>query len=84
MRTLLFALSFIMFFSGAAFARDTYAHGHVNRGGTYMEPQHRTSPNSPRNDAYSTRGNANTGQQGKKSPDPYDKRYDNRFNRPPF
>ena len=49
-----------------AYSRDTYVRGHTRRDGTYVQPHYRTSPNSTRNDNYSTRGNINpyTGQHG--------------------
>ena len=49
-----------------AYSRDTYVRGHTRRDGTHVQPHYRTSPNSTRNDNYSTRGNINpyTGQHG--------------------
>ncbi len=45
---------------------DSYVHGYSRRDGSHVDGYHRTSPNSTRNDNYSTRGNYNpyTGEQG--------------------
>ena len=56
----------IVLTSSLAFARDVYVHGYTRKDGTYVQPHYRTSPNSTRNDNYSTRGNINpyTGELG--------------------
>lgn len=58
-------------FTTVAEARDTYVHGYTRKDGTYVEPYHRTAPNTTRLDNYSTYPNVNpyTGQQG--TVDPY-------------
>lgn len=38
---------------------DRYTHSYVRSDGTYVSGYHSTSPNSTRNDNYSTRGNIN-------------------------
>lgn len=55
--------------STAAFA-DTYVHGHYRKDGTYVQPHHRSNPNSTTTDNYSTQGNVNpyTGEAGTKPP----------------
>lgn len=52
---------------------DTYVKGYVKKDGTYVAPHYRSSPNSSKNDNWSTRGNTNpyTGEKGTKSPDYY-------------
>lgn len=56
-----------------AYARDIYVNGYTRNDGSYVSPHYRTSPNSTRNDNYSTRGNINpyTGQEGTKPRDGY-------------
>lgn len=46
---------------------------HVRSDGTYVEGHHRTTPNSTRNDNWSTRPNVNphTGRAGTRDPEPY-------------
>ena len=62
--------------SGAVIAKDVYVEGHYRKDGTYVEPHHRSSPNSNPYDNYSTKGNENpyTGQQG--AVDPYKQQTD--------
>ncbi len=70
-------LIFILSLAGSAFAGDVYVKGHwkdTNRDGvkdTYVQPYHRTSPDSNRLNNYSTEGNYNpyTGKPG--TVDPY-------------
>lgn len=59
MCTLLASISF-------AYAKDVYVRGYTRSNGTYVQPHYRTSPNSTRNDNYSTKGNVNpyTGKKG--------------------
>ena len=49
---------------------DDYVNGYNRSNGTYVEPYHRTEPNSTKLDNYSTRGNVNpyTGQAGHVDP----------------
>lgn len=56
-----------------AYGRDTYVRGYTRKDGTYVKPHYRTSPNSTRNDNYSTKGNINpyTGEYGTKPRDNY-------------
>lgn len=58
-----FALTAI---SLSAAAKDTAVRGHFRKDGTYVQPYHRSSPNSTRLDNYSTQGNINpySGKQG--------------------
>lgn len=64
------ALANVLLFS-AAFARDTYVRGYTRRDGVEVQPHYRTTPNSTRNDNYSTRENINpyTGEWGNKPRD---------------
>ena len=57
-------------FSSASFA-DVYVRGYTRSDGTYVAPHYRSSPNSTRNDNWSTKGNINpyTGQYGTREPD---------------
>lgn len=57
--------------SGAAIAKDVRVDGYTKKDGTYVEPHHRSSPNSSPYDNYSTKGNDNpyTGEKGTVSPD---------------
>lgn len=47
---------------------DEYVQGYTRKDGTYVQPHHRSSPNSTTTDNYSTQGNVNpyTGQPGTK------------------
>lgn len=38
---------------------DDYVRGYTRKDGTYVEPHHRTNPNSRRDDNYSSKGNQN-------------------------
>ena len=51
--------------SSAAFA-DTYVNGYYRDNGTYVQPYHRSNPDSSRDNNYSSQGNYNpyTGKQG--------------------
>ena len=68
---LLMAAFLFISFTGTAFCRDVYVHGYTRRDGTYGQPHYRTSPDSTRNNNYSTYGNVNpyTGQYGTKPRD---------------
>lgn len=57
-KLLLAALLSIAAFS-SAFAADVYVRGYTRSDGTYVAPHYRSSPNSTRNDNWSTRGNIN-------------------------
>jgi len=50
---------------------QTSVRGYTKKDGTYVAPHYRSSPNSTRNDNYSTKGNVNpyTGKEGTKDPD---------------
>ena len=70
------AFFFIAFLFAAAtsFAQtSTYVSGYTNSNGTYVEGYNRTTPNTTRNDNYSTVGNVNpyTGTYGTKPADSY-------------
>ena len=74
MRTFIITLGFIILLAGAACSKYPYERGQTKHDGTYQ--------NQPRNDRATQGGaNQNTGRQEKKSPDPYDSRYDNHTNR---
>lgn len=64
MKKYIFALSLILVCATAV--ADEYVRGYTKKDGTYVEPYHRTSPNSRRDDNYSSRGNENpyTGKRG--------------------
>jgi hypothetical protein len=69
------ALLFITIFTtacmiGSMAAQATSVRGHVRKDGTYVQPHHRTAPNSSMRDNYSTQGRINpyTGQMGTKNP----------------
>ena len=68
-------LFFVFLFSAAnSFAQSsTYVSGYTNSYGTYVNGYYRTTPNSTRNDNYSTVGNVNpyTGSYGTKPADSY-------------
>ncbi len=70
------AFLFIAFLFAAAnsFAQtSTYVSGYTNSNGTYVQGYYRTTPNTTRNDNYSTVGNVNpyTGSYGTKPADSY-------------
>ena len=52
---------------------DTYVNGYTRKDGTYVQGHYRSSPNSTKNDNYSTYGNTNpyTGEAGTKRGDSY-------------
>lgn len=60
---------------------STYVHGYTRSNGTYVQGYYRTTPNSTRNDNYSTVGNVNpyTGAYGTKAGD---NSYSTNSNRP--
>ena len=55
----------IAFFTITAFA-DVSVKGYYRNDGTYVQPHHRSNPNSSTNDNWSTKGNTNpyTGEKG--------------------
>ena len=70
----------LFFFIGILFAAanscaqtSTYVSGYTNSNGTYVQGYNRTTPNTTRNDNYSTVGNVNpyTGSYGTKPADRY-------------
>lgn len=59
-------------FAGAASAQSsTKVRGYTRSDGTYVQPHHRTTPNTTRNDNWTTRPNVNpyTGRIGTRAPD---------------
>ena len=59
----------ISLFSASIFA-DVNVHGYTKKDGTYVQPHHRSNPNSNSNDNWSTKGNTNphTGKKGTQNP----------------
>jgi hypothetical protein len=59
------AFLLIGLFSVTSFA-DVSVDGYYRKDGTYVQPHHRSDPNSTSNDNWSTKGNTNpyTGQEG--------------------
>ena len=55
-----------LFLPSMALARDVAVDGYYKSNGTYVQPHHRSSPNSTTSDNYSHRGNTNpyTGKEG--------------------
>ena len=86
MKTSIITLIFIMFLSGTAFAGDAYGRGNTRRDGMSTDPYYRTTPNTTRNDNYSTKGNTkpNSGQQGTGVPNPYGGSNPNSYKRPGY
>ena len=72
MKNLFFIIAFL-FTTAFTFAQDVYVQGYTRSNGTYVQGYYRTSPNSTRNDNYSTVGNVNpyTGAEGTKPADNY-------------
>lgn len=64
MKRSIFALSLALVC--ATTVADEYVRGYTKKDGTYVEPHHRTNPNSRRDDNYSSHGNQNpyTGEKG--------------------
>lgn len=67
------ALAALTVASGAIAQSTVYVRPHVRSDGTVVQGHYRTSPNSTRNDNWSTRPNVNphTGRAGTKEPEPY-------------
>lgn len=61
---------------------DTYVNGYTKKDGTYVQGHYRSSPNSTKNDNYSTYGNTNpyTGEAGTKKGDSYNYNYNSNGN----
>lgn len=60
MKTMLITLGlFTMLFCSTAKAQDTYIDGYVRNDGTYVQPHHRSAPDSYMDNNFSTRGNIN-------------------------
>ncbi|QLB63476.1 hypothetical protein [Paraburkholderia caribensis] len=59
-----------MYGSSSSYGSDEQVSGYTRSNGTYVEPYHRTAPDSNPYNNYSTRGNVNpyTGQPGYKTP----------------
>ena len=53
-------------------AEDVYVHGYTRQDGTYVEPYHRSSPNSYTFDNYGSKGNTNpySGERGSLNSNP--------------
>tara|TARA_B100001029_G_scaffold178623_1_gene185840 strand:- start:531 stop:773 length:243 start_codon:yes stop_codon:yes gene_type:complete len=56
----------ILVFTSVSILADTYVSGYYRSDGTYVKPHYRSSPDSYRNNNWSTSGNTNpyTGKQG--------------------
>ena len=54
-----------------AYGRDVYVRGYTRKDGTYVQPHHRSAPDSNPYNNWSTKGNVNpyTGQMGTHNPD---------------
>ncbi|MGZ3235759.1 MAG: hypothetical protein ACXU8A_00115 [Burkholderiaceae bacterium] len=65
----------LLFSNLTAMAEDVYVNGYNRSNGTYIQPYHRTAPDSNPYNNYSTQGNTNpyTGQQG--TVNPYQNQY---------
>ncbi len=73
MKKLFFFIAFLFAAANSFAQTSTYVSGYTNSNGTYVEPYFRTTPNTTRNDNYSTVGNLNpyTGSYGTKPADNY-------------
>lgn len=81
MKKVFLALFLIVGLSSFIFA-DTYVNGYTKKDGTYVPGHYRSSPNSTKNDNYSTYGNTNpyTGEAGTKRGDSYNYNYNSNEN----
>ncbi len=63
-----------LLFSFASTAKDVYVKGYTKKDGTYVQPHHRSAPNSNKADNWSTKGNTNpyTGKEGTQNVDDSD------------
>jgi hypothetical protein len=66
MKAVYIVLFAVLVSSMNAFAEDVYVRGYTRSNGTYVEPHHRSAPDSTRDNNYSTQGNTNpyTGRSG--------------------
>lgn len=73
MKKLLFTLTAALITLISFAQSPTYVNGYTRSNGTYVQGHYRTTPNSTRNDNYSTIGNTNpfTGSAGSKPADSY-------------
>jgi len=64
-------LALVLSVMAASALAQVSVRGYTKKDGTYVAPHYRSSPNSTRNDNYSTKGNVNpyTGKEGTKDPD---------------
>ncbi|MES2023906.1 MAG: hypothetical protein V4439_04445 [Patescibacteria group bacterium] len=78
-KNLLFLLFLVITFQASS---QVYVEGYYRKNGTYVAPHYRSSPNSTKNDNYSTKGNYNpyTGKPGTKNGDYYTPSYSNSSN----
>tara|TARA_B100001079_G_C15973813_1_gene324499 strand:- start:194 stop:442 length:249 start_codon:yes stop_codon:yes gene_type:complete len=68
MKKLLLVIILVFFTIGSVFA-DTWVNGYYRSDGTYVQGHYRSSPNSSKQDNWSTSGNTNpyTGKKGTKT-----------------
>ena len=73
MKKLFFFIVFLFAAANSFAQTSTYVSGYTNSNGTYVQGYYRTTPNTTRNDNYSTVGNVNpyTGTYGTKPADNY-------------
>lgn len=73
MKKLFFFIAFLFAAANSFAQTSTYVSGYTNSNGTYVQGYYRTTPNTTRNDNYSTVGNVNpyTGSYGTKPADSY-------------
>ena len=73
MKKLFFFIAFLFAAANSFAQTSTYVSGYTNSNGTYVQGYYRTTPNTTRNDNYSTVGNTNpyTGSAGTKPTDSY-------------
>lgn len=89
MKHIFLAVLIIMVSASFSFAKDVFVKGYTRSDGTYVQPHHRSSPDSSRLNNYSTEGNVNpyTGQHGTVNPysqpsnqNHFNNQYRNQFN----
>ena len=73
MKKLFFFIAFLFAAANSFAQTSTYVSGYTSSNGTYVQGYYRTTPNTTRNDNYSTVGNTNpyTGSYGTKPADSY-------------
>ena len=73
MKKLFFFIAFLFAAANSFAQTSTYVSGYTSSNGTYVQGSYRTTPNTTRNDNYSTVGNTNpyTGSYGTKPADSY-------------